>query len=189
MDRFVKDARLNNKKYFILCYCQFSSARAPKLIDILNASEKDIMIEDLSDQSTLQISEQSRFIPLVIDGGYNDFHAQYPELCKIGYIREDDGGAEGKKCRSAYELDIVDSCASRVLGKNPNNNVPQVGRLTKKTRSFCSKPGFSLRPCYMNSENEDDCNVDTQETSSSFDCSDEESDLSFLHRTTSENVL
>jgi len=76
------------------------------------------MLESLSAQSTLQINEESRFIALVIDGGYNQFYSQYPDLCSGGYIKETDDTVNGPRCRGEYEAELEYACAMRALSQS-----------------------------------------------------------------------
>jgi len=119
LEEIVRAARANNEKYYVLCYCQFSQSRAPKLRDILFSAEYDIM---LAERTGVQLSteEDSRFRIFIVEGGYDAFYAKYPDLCEPrGYTRElDDLEARGKY-RPEYEEDIKGSCASRMLQPSP----------------------------------------------------------------------
>jgi len=196
VDDFVREARRMDKRYLILCYCQFSSARAPKLLDILRVAETDIMLEERKDRSTLVSTEDSRFLPFLIDGGYDNFYSGFSEkrfayfgrseeqheYCEGGkYVRETDDQIDGRRCRSEYEDDIIGACNSRVLSDRwkqddlthqRSQSMGQCGpRATiKKVRSFCFSEGFSIRSCNVDSENEDESNnADSQETTGSMD--------------------
>jgi len=188
MEDLVRTARAFGTKYFVLCYCQFSSARAPKLVEILHAVEYDIKLGERSNRCTLASDEESRFVPLIIEGGYNSFYNEFHDECEGGYIREEDNPEQGAKCRTDYHADIAGACLSRALSES--DVAPLIA--AKKTRSFCANGGtIKIQPRRMDmdcSENDDDSNTDenvptTQGVSTSFyddldlSLSDEDADL------------
>jgi len=121
VEALVKQARAENKRYVILCYCQFSSARAPKLLDILRAVERDIQLQNRQD-ALLMTKEPSRFTVFLVDKGYNKFYAHYPELCEpCGYVKETDRPREGGVCRTVYNATIDRARASRCLMPSPSD--------------------------------------------------------------------
>jgi len=113
----VRNARRNDETYFVLCYCEFSSARAPNLRDVILAAEKDIMYQERK-TAELRTSEKSRFHVLIIEKGYNRFFEVNPGLCEpMGYIKEEHLPEEvDKPYRTLYHSEIDDARASQILG-------------------------------------------------------------------------
>jgi len=119
IEELVRNARKEDKRYCVLCYCQYSSARAPKLLDILRAVEKDIQLLERKG-TELATEEKSRFRAFIVDGGYDAFYSNYPEMCEPrGYVKEHDDEVNGPRCRSVYEDDVKNACVSRVLMPSP----------------------------------------------------------------------
>jgi len=144
LEEIVRNARAQNEKYYVICYCQFSSSRAPKLRDILFSAETDIM---LSERKGVQLfsEEDSRFRVFIVDGGYDQFFSKFPDLCEPrGYTRELDDLEKRGKYRPEYEEDIKGSCASRVL-------MPSPGSLIRRSQSSRDIRGRLRCSCHIES--------------------------------------
>jgi len=200
MDKVVRGARLSNMKYIVLCYCQYSSKRAPNLLDVLRCSEKDIMLEERANTATLETNEESRFTAFLVDGGFDGFYKDFAHLCDGGYLKETDDPIRGPAFRSRYEAEISEARVCRSLCKSDiavDEDKSLGCHRLKKTRSFCFPGSHSnIKPHRMDmdcDENDDGSNVDSQETTYNFDDSIGNSDDEFagvpLHRSASDKYL
>jgi len=155
VEKFVVNARSQNKRYVVLCYCQFSSARAPKLLDILRAAERDVQLRN-RDSALLLSEESSRFTVFLVDKGYNKFYAHYPELCDPnGYVKEDDMPREGGFCRTIYHATIERACASRILMPSPDGALRR-SQSTLESRRFLRPTRIDTRRAPTNYDDEND---------------------------------
>jgi len=119
LDEIVRNARLNDERYFVLCYCQFSSQRAPTLRDILFAAESDAKLVGRKTVE-LQTTEESRFEVLIVNGGYDAFFAAHKDLCEpMHYTKELDDLINGKRCRSLYNAELASARVNRTLQTSP----------------------------------------------------------------------
>jgi len=160
VDEEVRKARSQNKKFVVLCYCQYSSRRAPKLHDILYAAEKDIQLLERENTMVLQSEEKSRFHVFVVDGGYNEFFKNHSDVCNpMGYVGEYDDPVRGPMYRSQYDKDVEDACSSRVLLPSPGSQLKKSKSFMETRRRFlvpsAPRPG-GLRLSYCGVSDDDD---------------------------------
>jgi len=119
LEELIRNARVNDERYIVLCYCQFSSKRAPKLREIFFAAEADIKFRERRNVELLT-HEESRFHLFIIEGGYARFFENYPESCQPrGYVQEFDDLDQRKVIRKQYEAYVSGACACDVLKPSP----------------------------------------------------------------------
>jgi M-phase inducer tyrosine phosphatase len=74
----------------VLCHCEFSNQRGPELAEYLR--KYDIRMN----QGHLRFPRIA-----ILDGGFSQYHLNYPERCVGAYVRESDCGADHSAGRTA----------------------------------------------------------------------------------------
>ena len=122
--RVVERAHEEHQKYFVLVYCEFSSARGPRLGTALRAVERDYLAERCP-------GSESDFHRLTcfphiyaIYGGYSQFFADHPDLCvpPVYVSQKDPAFAElNRRLEPVYHEQIFDATRSMSLRRSASD--------------------------------------------------------------------
>ena len=123
--RLVERAHAERQKYFVLVYCEFSSARGPRLGNALRTVERDYLAHHRPGADGAFDAHTCFPHIYAIHGGYKQFHARHRDLCvPAGYVTQKDPAyaALNRRLQRLYHDQIADATHSESLRRAHSDN-------------------------------------------------------------------
>ena len=122
--RVVERAHAERQKYFVLVYCEFSSARGPRLGTALRTVERDYLAARCPDSEGA--FDQHTCFPHIyaIHGGYSQFFAHHRDLCvPPHYVMQSDPAFAdlNRRLEPVYHDQIFDATCSKTLRRSASD--------------------------------------------------------------------